>query len=189
MLYISNKFTYLFILAVLLSLLVFMNSTSLFPIYEGVDGAAAAAPQVNEGAATLDNKAISGAVSKLSGNAQLLDIDSKIQMCRSLIDEINQKIPAKIQDIVIDQVSQTDDPNLIGITVKPGVTTTLSPITNTQISTAIWKISAVLPMGKQGPKGNQGPQGPPGPPGDTGMPGDQGPQGPWGNSTECNTCK
>jgi len=187
MLYISNKFTYLFILAILLGLLVFMNSNTLFPIHEGADGASA--PEVNEGAATLDNKAISGAISKMSGNSQLLDIDSKIQMCRSLIDEINQKIPAKIQDIVIDQVSQTDDPNLIGITIKPGVTTMLSPITNTQMQTASWKISAVLPMGKQGQKGNQGPQGPPGPAGETGVPGDQGPQGPWGNSKECNTCK
>jgi hypothetical protein len=179
MLYISNKFTYLLILAILLGLLVFMNSNTLFPIHEGADGAAAA-PKVNEGAATLDNKAISGAISKMSGNAQLSDIDSKIQLCRSLIDEINQKIPAKIQDITIDQVSQSDDPKLIGITIKPGVTTMLSPITNTQIETASWKISAVLPMGKQGQKGNQGPQGPSGPAGDTGVPGDQGPQGPWG---------
>ena len=187
MLYISNKFAYLFILAILLGLLVFMNSGTLFPIYEGVDGAAAAS-QVNEGAATLDNKAISGAVSKLSGNAHLLDIDSKIQICRSLIDEINQKIPAKIQDIVIDSVSQSDDPELIGITIESTLPDPSTQITNIPI-TAIWKISAVLPMGKQGPKGNQGPQGPPGPPGDTGEPGDQGPQGPWGNSKECNTCK
>ena len=188
MLHISNKFAYVFILAILFCLLVFMNKDALFPIYEGADGAAAA-PQVNEGAATLDNKALSGAISKMSGNAQMSDIDSKIQICRSLIDEINRKIPAKIQDIIIDQVSQSDDPSLIGITIKPGVTSMLSPITNTQIGTASWKISAVLPMGKPGPKGNQGPQGPPGPAGETGVPGDQGPQGPWGNSKECNTCK
>ena len=188
MLHISNKFAYVFILAILFCLLVFMNKDALFPIYEGADGAAAA-PQVNEGAATLDNKAISGAISKMSGNAQLSDIDSKIQTCRSLIAEINRKIPAKIQDIIIDQVSQSDDPKLIGITINPSVTSMLSPITNTQIETASWKISAVLPIGKQGPKGNRGPQGPPGPAGDTGVPGDQGPQGPWGNSKECNTCK
>jgi len=185
MLHISNKFAYVFILAILFCLLVFMNKDALFPIYEGADGAAAP----NEGAATLDNKALSGAISKISGNAQLADIDSKIQICRSLIDEINRKIPAKIQDITIDEVSQSEDPNLIGITINPGVTTMLSPITNTQMGTATWKISAVLPMGKQGQRGNQGPQGPTGPVGDTGVPGDQGPQGPWGNNKECNTCK
>ena len=68
----------------------------------------------------------------------------------------------------------------MGVTIDQGITSSLDPITNKQISTGTWTINAVLPRGKQGPRGVNGPKGFQGEHGPLGIQGDRGIQGPWG---------
>jgi len=160
-----------------------VNKQTLFPIYEGntTPGAALApAPAISEADQIVSNKNLTGDVNQMTFNAQLQAIQSKINTCNNLVEAINAKIPASIDDIKIGEVAQTDTVDDVGITINSGTTTTTSPITNLPIQTGEWTLNVVLPAGQTGATGLQGIQGPPGNTGDQGPIGSQGKQGPWG---------
>ena len=177
----SDKISYVVILVIIIVILFAVNKDALFPIYEG--NTPAPAPAISEGDQTISNKNISSDINQMTFDAQLQDVQTKINICNNLIEEINGKIPVSIGDIKINSVSQTTHVEDVGITINPGIVETTSSITNLPIYTGEWSIDIVLPEGKQGAPGIQGIQGPPGDQGNTGKQGDTGEQGKWGAST------
>jgi len=175
----SDKISYVVILVIIIVILFAVNKDALFPIYEGNTPA----PAVSEGDQTISNKNISSGINQMTFDAQLQDVQTKINICNNLIEEINGKIPVSIGDIKINSVSQTTNVEDVGITINPGIVETTSSITNLPIYTGEWSIDIVLPEGKQGAPGIQGIQGPPGDQGNTGKQGETGDQGKWGAST------
>lgn len=136
--------------------------------------------RANESSAFINNKDNTTEMTALTADAKLDDLASQIKECQTLIDEINIVLPRQIQDISIGTVNQTEDLDQVGVTIDQGITSSLDPITNKQISTGTWTINAVLPRGKQGPRGVNGPKGFQGEHGPLGIQGDRGIQGPWG---------
>ena len=175
----SDKISYIVILVIIIVILFAVNKDALFPIYEGNTPA----PAVSEGDQTIANKNISSGINQMTFDAQLQDVQTKINICNNLVKDINAKIPASIGNIKINSVYQTPNVDHVGITINTGTVTTTSSITNLEIETGEWIMDIVLPKGKQGATGIQGIQGPTGGPGDTGVQGEEGPQGKWGAST------
>ena len=182
---ISTKYIYIIILVVILVVLAYINKDIFYTLYEG-----------NEDS-DLSNQAITNA-SKLTssktylsiGDGQLNAIDSEIESCMNLINDINQRIPYKIQDIIIGEVSQSENEAEVGINIESSITDkNINPITNESMETAVWTLSVVLPKGRKGIIGDKGPKGDQGESGEQGPIGEQGQQGPWGDSNECSTCK
>lgn len=186
--YRTTKYIYIIILVIILFILAYINKDLFYTLYEGIEGAPSPSESIPYEPNTTDNRRAMNETNSIVGDTQLQSINGQIDSCMALIDELNRKIPYKIQDIRIGDVSQSDDDTKVGIDIKTDTTTNMNPITNSNMETALWTLSIVLPKGKQGPQGIQGPRGNQGPPGDTGIPGDKGQQGPWGNSKECSTC-
>ena len=178
----SDKISYIVILVIIIVILFVVNKHALFPIYEGNTPAPAPAPVISEGDQTIANKTISSDINQMTFDAQLQDVQNKINICNNLVKDINAKIPVSIDNIKINSVSQTTHVEDVGITINPGIVETISSITNLEIETGEWIMDIVLPKGKQGATGIQGIQGPTGGPGDTGVQGEEGPQGKWGAS-------
>jgi len=178
---------YIILLVIIFSILFYTNYHTIFPIFEGVAPATemtvAPATEMTETQATIDNKQVSSSMTMDTANSKLSDINSKIQVCQTMIDNINAVLPRRIEDIQIGTVNQTDDVNQVSMRIIPSSTTMIDPITGKNSRTGIWSIHAILPKGKQGPKGAQGLKGKTGPNGATGTPGEPGLQGPWGNNT------
>lgn len=172
----SDKISYILILVIIIIILFVVNKQVLFPIYEGNTPA----PAISEGDQTIANKNISSDINQITFDAQLQDIQSKINMCNNLVEDINAKIPVSIDNITINSVSQTPNVNDVGITINTGTVDTISSITNLPIKTGKWSLDIVLPEGKPGAPGIQGIQGPTGSQGETGEQGETGPQGKWG---------
>ena len=177
----SDKISYILILVIIIIILCSVNKQTLFPIYEG--NTSAPAPAISEADQTISNKNISSNINQVTFDAQIQDVETKINICKNLIADINAKIPANIGDIKINSVTQTPNVDNVGITINPGTVTTISSITNLPIQTGEWNLDIVLPEGKEGARGIRGIQGPPGIPGKTGVQGEMGPQGKWGAST------
>ena len=169
----SDKISYVVILVIIIVILFAVNKHALFPIYEGNTPA----PAVSEADQTIANKNISSDINQMTFDAQLQDVQTKINICNNLVKDINAKIPASIGNIKINSVYQTPNVDHVGITINTGTVTTTSSITSLPIETGEWSMDIVLPEGKQGATGIQGIQGPPGVQGDTGE------QGKWGAST------
>ncbi len=196
----STKYIYIIILVVILLILVHINKDILYTLYEGADfpytpdsSAGASSPEESgEGIdITVDmNKQQTGVIYSSIGDNQLDAIDSQIQSCLTLIENINEQIPYKIENIVVGDVSQSEIETDVGINItsEDSGDSINNPITNTQMKTAIWKLNIVLPKGKKGHVGDQGLKGDKGDKGGQGPMGDAGRQGPWGNSKECDTC-
>lgn len=183
--YTTTKYIYIIILVIILLILAYINKDIFNTFYEGIDDVIAPIPYEPT---TTDNRRAMNNTNSMVGDTQLQSIDGQIDSCMALINELNRKIPYKIQDIRVGDVSQSDDDTKVGIDIATETTTNMNPITNSNMETALWTLSVVLPKGKKGPQGIQGPRGDQGPPGDMGIPGDKGQQGPWGNSKECSTC-
>jgi len=184
----NKKIAYIVLLVVILIVFVYVNRLSIFPLYEPAFFAkkGPSAPQVNERDAYNDNKDTTGKINSISSDRNLENIDTKINNCQKLIDEINAVLPRKIEDIQIGRVSQTENLEDVNIDINTQTQMTLDPITNQNTPSSIWTINAILPRGKQGPSGIQGQKGESGMIGDTGKPGKQGQQGPWGK--DCDKC-
>jgi hypothetical protein len=182
----SDKISYIVILVIIIVILFVVNKHALFPIYEGntpapaTAHAPAPAPVISEGDQTIANKTISSDINQMTFDAQLQDVQNKINICNNLVKDINAKIPVSIGNIKINSVSQTTDVEDVGITINTGTVKTISSITNLEIDTGEWTMDIVLPEGKQGATGILGIQGLPGIQGDTGVQGEEGPQGKWG---------
>ena len=179
----SDKISYVVILVIIIVILFAVNKDALFPIYEGNTPSPAPAPAISEGDQTISNKNISSDINQMTFDAQLQDVQNKINICNNLVKDINAKIPASIGDIKINSVSQTPSVDHVGITINTGTVNTISSITSLPIETGEWSMDIVLPEGKQGAPGIQGIQGPPGDQGNTGEQGETGEQGKWGAST------
>ena len=177
----SDKISYVVILVIIIVILFATNKDALFPIYEG--NTPAPGPAVSEADQTIANKNISSGINQMTFDAQLQDVQTKINICNNLIEEINIKIPVSIGDIKINSVSQTPNVEDVGITINTGVVETISSITNLPIYTGEWSMDITLPQGKEGAAGIQGIQGGPGDQGNTGKQGETGDQGKWGAST------
>jgi hypothetical protein len=131
----------------------------------------------------IENKEMTSEMTTSTYDTKLSDVSSQITECRNLIDEINELIPRRIQDITVGTVNQTENLDQVGISIDQGIVNTLDPITGQSSGTATWKINAVLPRGQPGPQGVKGAKGPNGEKGEPGIQGQQGRQGPWGS--EC----
>ena len=131
----------------------------------------------------IENKEMTGEMTTSTYDTKLSDVSSQITECRNLIDEINELIPRRIQDITVGTVNQTENLDQVGISIDQGIVNTLDPITGKSSGTATWKINAVLPRGQPGPQGVKGAKGPTGEKGNPGIEGQRGRQGPWGS--EC----
>lgn len=183
----SKKIVYIVLLVIILIVLVYVNRLYIFPLYEpAFFTKIATAPQVNERDAYNENKEITSEINSISGNRNLENIDTQINNCQGLINEINAVLPRKIEDIQIGTVSQTENLEDVNINITTKTEMTLDPITNQNSPSSIWTINAILPRGKQGPQGIQGSMGETGDIGSTGKPGKQGQQGPWGK--DCDKC-
>jgi hypothetical protein len=184
----STKHMYIIILVIILLILIYVNQDIFHTLYEGATDETTSSASID---ANVDmNKQQTGVVYSSIGDNQLDAIDSQIQSCLTLIEKINEKIPYKIENIVVDSVSQSEIDTDVGINItsEDSRDSIKNPITDTQMKTALWKLNIVLPKGKKGPVGDQGPKGDKGDKGGQGPIGDQGVQGPWGNSKECDTC-
>ena len=131
----------------------------------------------------IENKEMTGEMTTNTYDTKLSDVSSQITECRNLIDEINELIPRRIQDIRVGSVNQTENIDQASISIDQGIVNTLDPITGKSSGTATWTINAVLPRGQPGPQGVKGAKGPTGDKGEPGTEGQRGRQGPWGS--EC----
>lgn len=180
----QQRIVYIVILAIVIIVFFYYNKSI---ITEGLDPTSAV-PSPDEGEAYNDNKQKTGDITDSTTNSKLSDISSQIKECQTIINEINEILPRRIEDITIGTINQTENLDQVGFTIQQGITQTLNPITNENESSGTWKINAILPRGKQGPPGLKGPKGGPGthgPAGDEGLPGIQ---GPWGKDCSNNSC-
>ena len=174
----NTRNIYLVCLIFICLILIYINYSSIFPLFEGISPAPAV--EMTETQATINNKQMTGDITMHTANSKLSDINSKIQECQTLINNINAILPRSIENIHIGTIDQTDDVNQVSARVLPSTTTITDPITGDESRTGIWTIDMVLPKGKQGPQGPQGLMGKTGEQGDTGTQGKHGLQGPWG---------
>jgi|Laugrespbdmm15sn_2_1035079.scaffolds.fasta_scaffold00014_9 hypothetical protein len=177
---ISDRLTYTIILVIIFILLIVVNKDALFPVYEGNepdDEPDAAYEQLS----INNNKQQSVDINETSFNAMIQDIQSKIDTCNNVIADINNKIPASIDDIQIGAVNQVEDESKVSVNITSGTNRkeSVSPITGGLIYTAVWVLNFNLPTGKQGPPGLKGPPGEEGGAGLAGPQGAPGLQGPW----------
>lgn len=137
----------------------------------------------------IENKEMTGEMTTSTYDTKLNDVSAQITECRNLIDEINELIPRRMQDITVGTVNQTENLDQVGISIDQGIVNTLDPITGQSSGTATWTINAVLPRGQPGPQGIKGAKGPTGEKGEPGIEGQRGRQGPWGSecTENCNT--
>ena len=180
----QQRIVYIVILAIVIIVFFYYNKSD---ITEGLD-VTAAVPSRDEGESYNDNKSKTGEITDSTTNSKLDDISSQIKECQNIINDINQILPRRVQDIMIGTVNQTENLDQIGFSIEQGITQSLNPITNENESSGTWTINAVLPRGKQGPpgmKGQKGNMGTTGPVGDEGLPGRQ---GPWGKDCSNNSC-
>ena len=179
-----NQTTCITILAIIVFIIFYYNQNE---IREGLDGPASS-PSTNEGNAYIENKENTGTMTESTTNAILADVQSKITECREIINDVNRILPRRIEDITVGTINQTDNLDLVGISIVQGVTTTLDPITDASGTSGTWTINATLPRGKKGPMGDKGLKGGRGQQGAMGMPGKPGPQGLWGKDCSNNNC-
>ena len=194
----QNKKTLCFIiLAIILIVLLYLNSSQLLSIIEGnttypeVDGGtdgSNSGSTADERAAYDDNKQITGESAIITSENTLNSLAGDIAECQNMIDGINEMLPRRIEDIIPGVINQTESLNQVKIEIEPSLTDTLDPITNNIKKSAMWKINAILPRGKQGPNGEKGPKGPQGMEGNPGLDGVRGPQGLWGDNPKCENC-
>ena len=183
-----NPTTSIIILAIIVFILFYYNMNGI------KEGLVANAPSPNESNAFIENQSTTGTMTTSTTNAILADVQSKITQCRTLIKDIYEILPRRIQDITIGTVNQTDNLDDVGISIVQGLTTTLDPIlkdaSGNSVSgqSATWTINATLPRGKVGPMGEKGIKGPRGQLGPSGLPGLPGPQGLWGKDCSNNNC-
>jgi len=180
----QQRIVYIVILAIVIIVFFYYNKSV---ITEGLD-ATSAVPSTDDGQAYNDNKNTTGEMTDYTTGSKISGINSQIKECQNIINEINEVLPRRVQDITIGTINQTEDLDQVGFTIEQGITQTLNPFTNENESSGTWKINAVLPRGKQGPPGLKGPKGGPGthgPSGDEGLPGRQ---GPWGKDCSNNSC-
>jgi len=180
----QKRILYISILAIIIIVFFYYNK-SVFK--EGLDPTSGA-PVPDEGDAYITNKENTGNITESTTNSKLDDITSQIKECQTVIDEINQILPRRIEDITIGTVNQTENLDQIGFSIEQGIAQTLNPITNKNEASGTWKINAVLPRGKQGPPGLKGPKGNIGMHGMVGNEGLPGRQGPWGKDCPNNKC-
>jgi|TARA_B100001287_G_scaffold276862_1_gene290279 hypothetical protein len=180
----QQRIVYIVILAIIVIAFFYYNKKD---IIEGLD-VTSAVPAPDEGESYVENKERTGEMTDSTTNTKLDDIASQIKECQNIIDEINQILPRRVEDIVVGTVNQTENLDQIGFTIEQGITETLNPITNQNEPSGTWKINAVLPRGKQGPPGLKGPKGNIGIVGDVGDEGPPGRQGPWGKECSNNKC-
>ena len=184
----QSRIMYLFILAIVIVVLFYYNYSV---VTEGAtDATQSTAEDTDEGDAYMDNKATTGEITDNTTDSKLRDIESQINECRTIIQEINRVLPRSLNNITIGEVTQTDDINKIGISIEQSIDTeTLNTITNKKEPSAKWVINAILPRGQKGPHGLKGEKGPPGDIGIIGKDGIQGEQGPWGKDCSNNSCE
>ena len=175
----QSRIMYLFILAIVIIVLFYYNYSV---VTEGLDPAA---EDTDEGDAYMDNKATTGEITDKTTDSKLRDVESQINECRTIIQDINRVLPRSLNNITIGEVTQTDDINKIGISIEQSIDTeTLNTITNEKEPSAKWVINAILPRGQKGLPGLKGEKGPPGDIGIIGKDGKQGEQGPWGKDVK-----
>lgn len=175
----QSRIMYLFILAIVIIVLFYYNYSV---VTEGLDPAA---EDTDEGDAYMDNKATTGEITDNTTDSKLRDVESQINECRTIIQDINRVLPRSLNNIIIGEVTQTDDINKIGISIDQSIDTeTLNTITNEKEPSAKWVINAILPRGQKGPPGLKGEKGPTGDIGIIGEEGKQGEQGPWGKDVK-----
>jgi len=175
----QSRIMYLFILAIVIIVLFYYNYSV---VTEGLDPAA---EDTNEGDVYMDNKATTGEITDNTTDSKLRDVESQINECRTIIQDINRVLPRSLNNITIGEVTQTDDINKIGISIEQSIDTeTLNTITNEKEPSAKWVINAILPRGQKGLPGLKGEKGPTGDIGIIGKDGKQGEQGPWGKDVK-----
>ena len=184
----QQQIMYITILAIII--IVFFNYNKSV-ITEGLDPVSAivgGSPQPDEANSVIDNKDASGFMTDKTTDSKIDDIASQIKECETIISEINEVLPRRLEDITIGTVNQTENLEQVGFTIEQGVINTLSSVTGNNEPTGTWKINAILPRGKQGSIGIRGPRGTSGYHGQVGDEGRPGRQGPWGNDCPNNKC-
>jgi hypothetical protein len=183
----QSRITYLFILAIVIIVLFYYNYSV---VTEGLEPTHSTAEDTDEGDAYMDNKATTGEITDNTTDSKLRDVESQINECRTIIQDINRVLPRNLNNITIGEVTQTDDINKIGISIEQSIDTeTLNTITNKKEPSAKWLINAILPRGQKGPRGMKGEKGAYGNLGIIGKDGIQGEQGPWGKDCPNNSCE
>ena len=191
--FVLNKTVCLFLLAIILIILLYVNWYQLQSFlqkstiegnapYAGIDISEDNTGQDEYGSTDYNtNKTITSTMNNNIQDTYLQSLQADIENIQTQINSINAKLPYKLEDITA-SASQTQDLSQIGVTINPGSTNNFDSIQNTSISTATWELEFTLPLGQDGIEGPIGDQGMQGEPGEPGIVGPEGRQGPWDNT-------
>lgn len=187
---IQNNVFYILLLVIVFISFICINYSTFFPSIENLASLSgeviATQPATNESQSVSENKQTTADMAEKTYNGKLSNVTNQMNICQTLLNEINSMIPRSIDNIQIGNVSQTDDLDEVNVDIQSKSTLEIDPITKTNVPTSTWTMNFVLPRGKQGAQGPQGPKGPIGKMGEDGEMGKPGLQGPWGK--DCDKC-
>lgn len=134
------------------------------------------------------NKTLTNEIGRQTNLTALSQIQSKINVCKTLITQINEKLPMSISDIIPGSVTSSVNTSDVGFTITNNPRLTTNPFdSSTTMQVGQWTIDVVLPRGQRGDTGPAGDLGAPGPQGDKGDTGPVGERGPWGEPPSFNS--
>jgi len=187
---IQNNFFYILLLVIVFISLICINYSTFFPSIENLASlsgeAIATQPATNESQSVSENKQTTTDITEKTYNGKLANVTNQMNTCQLMLDELNSTIPRSIDNIVIGNVSQTDNLDEVNVDIQSKATLSIDPISGKNAPSSIWTMNFVLPRGKRGQQGVQGSKGPIGKTGDSGENGKTGLQGPWGK--DCDKC-
>lgn len=193
--FVLNKTVCLFLLAIILIILIYVNWYQIQPFlqkstiegntpaqYAKIDPSDEDTHYNEYGTTDYDtNKVITSNMNQNIQSTYLDSLQADITTIQNTINSINAKLPYKLEDITVGSVTQDPDYSKIGVEIKATSTDNFDSIQGENIATAAWTLDFILPKGEdgvEGPMGDQGLEGPQGEPGTTGY---EGRQGDWGN--------
>jgi len=187
---IQNNFFYILLLVIVFISLICINYSTLFPSIENLTSlsgeALPAQPATNESQSVSENIETTSNIFQTTYDGKLANITNQMNTCQLMLDELNSTIPRSIDNIVIGNVSQTDNLDEVNVDIQSKATLSIDPISGKNVPSSRWTMNFVLPRGRRGQQGVQGPKGNKGPDGDDGENGKTGLQGPWGK--DCDKC-
>ena len=191
--FVLNKTVCLFLLAIILIILLYVNWYQLQSFlqkstiegnapYAGIDISEDNTGQDEYGSTDYDtNKTITSSMNNNIQDTYLQSLQADISNVQATINSINAKLPYKLDDITA-SASQTQVLSQIGVTINADTANNFDSIQGETIQTAKWELEFTLPLGQDGVEGPIGVQGMQGEPGEPGPVGPEGRQGPWDNT-------
>lgn len=191
--FVLNKTVCLFLLAIILIILLYVNWYQLQSFlqkstiegnapYAGIHISEDNTGQDEYGSTDYDtNKTITSTMNNNIQDTYLQSLQADISNVQATINSINAKLPYKLDDITA-SASQTQVLSQIGVTINADTANNFDSIQGETIQTAKWELEFTLPLGQDGVEGPIGVQGMQGEPGEPGPVGPEGRQGPWDNT-------